>query len=43
MAQWRDKCSREVIYPKAMRTAEFVYPALDQEVSPRYATGTARR
>jgi branched-chain amino acid transport system substrate-binding protein len=26
-AQWRDKCGREVIYPKAMRTADFVYPA----------------
>lgn len=27
LAQWRDKCTREVIYPKSMRTAEFVYPA----------------
>ena len=27
LAQWRDKCVREVIYPKSMRTAEFVYPA----------------
>jgi branched-chain amino acid transport system substrate-binding protein len=27
IAQWRDKCSREVVYPKEMRTAEFVYPA----------------
>jgi branched-chain amino acid transport system substrate-binding protein len=26
-AQWRDKCSREVVYPKTMRTAEFVYPS----------------
>ena len=25
-AQWRDGCKREVIYPKARRTAEFVYP-----------------
>lgn len=27
MAQWRDKCTREVIYPKAMRTAEYAPPA----------------
>jgi len=27
IAQWRDKCSREVVYPKEMRTADFVYPA----------------
>jgi branched-chain amino acid transport system substrate-binding protein len=27
LAQWRDKCVREVIYPKSMRTAEFIYPA----------------
>ena len=27
LAQWRDKCVREVIYPKSMRTAEFVFPA----------------
>ncbi len=26
IAQWRDKCAREVVYPKAMRTAEFKYP-----------------
>jgi len=26
-AQWRDKCDREVVYPKTMRTAEFVYPS----------------
>ena len=25
-AQWRDGCKREVIYPKARRTAEFAYP-----------------
>ncbi|MBE0620550.1 MAG: ABC transporter substrate-binding protein [Burkholderiales bacterium] len=25
-AQWRENCDREVIYPKTMRTAEFVYP-----------------
>jgi branched-chain amino acid transport system substrate-binding protein len=27
IAQWRDGCKREVVYPKEMRTAEFVYPA----------------
>ena len=27
LAQWRDKCAREVVYPKSMRTAEFIYPA----------------
>jgi branched-chain amino acid transport system substrate-binding protein len=27
LAQWRDGCKREVIYPKERRTAEFVYPA----------------
>jgi len=27
LAQWREKCGREVVFPKAMRTAEFVYPA----------------
>lgn len=27
LAQWREGCKREVIYPKEMRTAEFVYPA----------------
>jgi branched-chain amino acid transport system substrate-binding protein len=27
LAQWRDKCSREVVYPKSMRTAEFVFPS----------------
>ncbi len=27
LAQWRDKCTREVIYPKSMRTANFVYPS----------------
>jgi branched-chain amino acid transport system substrate-binding protein len=27
LAQWGDKCVREVVYPKEMRTAEFVYPA----------------
>jgi branched-chain amino acid transport system substrate-binding protein len=26
IAQWRDKCAREVVYPKAMRTADFKYP-----------------
>lgn len=26
MAQWRDKCTRDVVYPKEMRTADFVYP-----------------
>lgn len=26
-AQWRDKCDREVVFPKSMRTAEFVYPS----------------
>ena len=27
IAQWRDGCKREVVYPKEMRTADFVYPA----------------
>ncbi|CAN5916966.1 ABC transporter substrate-binding protein [soil metagenome] len=27
LAQWRDGCKREVIHPKEVRTAEFVYPA----------------
>ena len=27
LAQWRDKCGREVIHPKAMRTADFVFPS----------------
>jgi len=27
LAQWRDKCAREVVYPKSMRTADFVYPS----------------
>ena len=27
LAQWGDKCTREVIYPKSMRTADFVYPS----------------
>jgi branched-chain amino acid transport system substrate-binding protein len=27
LAQWRDKCVREVVYPKSMRTADFVYPS----------------
>ena len=27
LAQWREGCKREVIHPKALRTAEFVYPA----------------
>ena len=26
-AQWREGCKREVIHPKVLRTAEFVYPA----------------
>ena len=26
-AQWRDKCTREVVYPKELRTAEFQYPS----------------
>jgi len=26
-AQWRDGCKREVIVPKTMRTADFVYPS----------------
>jgi len=26
-AQWRDGCKREVVYPKQLRTADFVYPA----------------
>lgn len=27
LAQWRDGCKREVIYPKSMRTADYAYPA----------------
>lgn len=27
LAQWRDGCKREVVYPKEMRTSNFVYPA----------------
>lgn len=27
LAQWRDGCKREVVYPKTMRTADFVYPS----------------
>ena len=27
LAQWREGCKREVIHPKVMRTAEYVYPA----------------
>ena len=27
LAQWREGCKREVIHPKSLRTAEFVYPA----------------
>ena len=27
LAQWREGCTREVIHPKVMRTADFVYPA----------------
>ena len=27
LAQWREGCKREVIHPKLMRTADFVYPA----------------
>ena len=27
LAQWRDGCKREVVHPKELRTAEFVYPA----------------
>lgn len=27
LAQWRDGCKREVVYPKERRTADFVYPA----------------
>ncbi len=27
LAQWRDGCKREVVYPKSRRTADFVYPA----------------
>ena len=27
LAQWRDGCKREVIHPKVMRTADYVYPA----------------
>ena len=26
-AQWRDGCKREVVHPKELRTADFVYPA----------------
>lgn len=26
-AQWRDGCKREVVYPKAVKTADFAYPA----------------
>jgi branched-chain amino acid transport system substrate-binding protein len=26
-AQWREGCKREVVFPKELRTAEFVYPA----------------
>ena len=26
LAQWREGCKREVIYPKELRTADFVYP-----------------
>lgn len=27
LAQWREGCKREVVYPKSMRTADFVYPS----------------
>ena len=27
LAQWREGCKREVIHPKVMRTADFIYPA----------------
>ena len=27
LAQWREGCKREVIHPKMLRTADFVYPA----------------
>ena len=27
LAQWREGCKREVVYPKSRRTADFVYPA----------------
>ena len=27
LAQWREGCKREVIHPKILRTADFVYPA----------------
>jgi branched-chain amino acid transport system substrate-binding protein len=27
LAQWRDGCTREVVYPKQMRTADFKFPA----------------
>ena len=27
LAQWREGCKREVIHPKVLRTAEFVYPS----------------
>jgi branched-chain amino acid transport system substrate-binding protein len=26
-AQWRDKCTREVVYPKEYRTADYVFPS----------------
>ena len=26
-AQWREGCKREVVYPKELRTADFVYPS----------------
>ncbi len=26
LAQWREGCGREVIYPKSLRTADYVYP-----------------
>ena len=27
LAQWREGCKREVVHPKALRTAEFVFPS----------------
>ena len=27
LAQWREGCKREVVHPKVLRTADFVYPA----------------
>jgi len=27
LAQWRDAASAEVVHPKELRTADFVYPA----------------